>query len=280
MRNQGFHLTFHPPISPIVGFILQKDVYTTNLLYANDQFPTKSLRKNIPFHIPFWKRKKNPDTCITIVHEKKPKLELNDILLNTKYFLKHKKLRNRHLNFPLPKVKTIPLNNSILQEEICKQDIKIHYLKDDCNITSPFKQKVKYNIRTKSNSNLTKTDHNDSSNSFSRMHNTIRLNLNYIDNNNEENEKQNFNFNIKTYFPRGGKRNIKYFKFDKIHYRNSLYNRAKKGIFELRKEIFQINDNLRRFNMEEKERKKSFYKKDFFPTQIFTKINMKNHEKD
>ena len=45
MKHKKNPLILPHPITPIVGFILQKDVYTTNLLYANDQFPTKSLRK-------------------------------------------------------------------------------------------------------------------------------------------------------------------------------------------------------------------------------------------
>ena len=39
------------------GFILQKDVYTTNLLYANNQFPLKSLRERLPFLHPSQEKK-------------------------------------------------------------------------------------------------------------------------------------------------------------------------------------------------------------------------------
>ena len=41
-NNNIFTKEEYPP----AGFILQKDVYTTNLLYANDQFPLTSLKKD------------------------------------------------------------------------------------------------------------------------------------------------------------------------------------------------------------------------------------------
>ena len=57
MKHKRNPLILPHPITPIVGFILQKDVYTTNLLYANDKFPTKSLRKALPFRKPSYMKK-------------------------------------------------------------------------------------------------------------------------------------------------------------------------------------------------------------------------------
>ena len=49
---------------PPCGFILQKDVYTTNLLYANDQFPLKSLKKRLPFRPRSGKKMQNPSHSV------------------------------------------------------------------------------------------------------------------------------------------------------------------------------------------------------------------------
>ena len=62
MKYKKPNLILPKPISPIMGFILQKDVYTTNLLYANDQFPTRSLRKTIPFIKKPWMKDVNPSS--------------------------------------------------------------------------------------------------------------------------------------------------------------------------------------------------------------------------
>ena len=123
MKIKKFPLILNPPPMPIVGFILQKDVYTTNLLYANDKFSTKSLRKKLPFRPPYIKNN-DPNSCITILHNKK-----NNLNIKTEYTFKPKKLMHRRLKFPLPKMKTVPLNESILNGEICKQNISL-YLKN------------------------------------------------------------------------------------------------------------------------------------------------------
>jgi hypothetical protein len=157
MKNKKNHLFLHPKISPIVGFILQKDVYTTNLLYANNLFSTKFLRKTLPFRKSFWMNKTNPNSCLSILNEKKPNLEINEEILKfQKYLFKPKKLRNKRLKFPLPKMKTIPLRNSILYEAICKDNIRIKFLKDDSNITSKFGKKIFYNLTNKNCDNLRK----------------------------------------------------------------------------------------------------------------------------
>ena len=139
---------FQPQILPIVGFILQKDVYTTNLLYANDQFSTKSLRKTLPFRRGSGRKPNNPSSSLTILRQNgfiSENSEDEDIFYMRNTF-KPKKLNNKQLRFPLPKINPVPLTNSILREDICKQDIRIKYLDDDLNITSKFGKKIIYNL--------------------------------------------------------------------------------------------------------------------------------------
>ena len=261
MKNRRrLHLFIYPKISPIVGFILQKDVYTTNLLYANDKFPTKSLRKTIPFLQPSYMRKTNPDSCITILNEKRPKLEINDeILTNSKYPFKHKKLGNKRLKFPLPKMKTIPLRNSILQEEICKEDLKIKFLKDDSNIYSNSGKKLFYNLTSKENSTLNQNNNKNNRDFVFKKRNSIKLNFKNYLNHKKEEEKQKHK-NSSKHNSSLGKNNI-----------NSL----EKSTSDIRDEIYQINNDLKEIIYKEKERRKLFYRKDFFSTQIYNKINIK-----
>lgn len=249
MKIKKFPLILNPPPMPIVGFILQKDVYTTNLLYANDKFSTKSLRKKLPFRPPYIKNN-DPNSCITILHNKK-----NNLNIKTEYTFKPKKLMHRRLKFPLPKMKTVPLNESILNGEICKQNIKIKFLEDDCNVTSAFGKKLFYKFKNSSNS--------------------ISLGYKHKNNKNKIN-KENYSCSpMKTW----ANNKINYnseFKFDKAHKRNKNNFNEQKSIFEIKKEICDINDELKGINIKEKQRKKLFFKKDFFSTQIYTKINMKD----
>ena len=270
MKHKKPHLILPKPISPIMGFILQKDVYTTNLLYANDQFPTRSLRKTIPFIKKPWMKDVNPSSCITITREKNSILEKNsEFILDKNFLFKHKKLRGRKLKFPLPKMKTVALSNSILQEEICKDDVTIKYLKDDGNITSTPGKKFKYTLKSKTNRYLKKNDFSVSFNNTSQSNNSLKLNLN------DESEKQKYNSPLKTYTGDKKRINDRKIKLSKIHSKNIIKNIITKNFYELKKDICRINDDLRRFNLNEKERKRSFFKKDFFPTQIYTKIKKK-----
>ena len=270
MKHKKPQIILPNPISPIVGFILQKDVYTTNLLYANDQFSTKSLRKTIPFHKPIWMINTNPNSCITILKENNPNLENNNTIeIEKRLLLKPKKLRNRKLKFPLPKMKAVPLSYSILQNEICKENIKIKDLKDDFNISSALGRNIKYYLKWKTNRNINKNDFSDSFNNIYKTHNSIKLKIT------DENEKNKNNTPLKTFF--GNTKTIykRTIKFDKIHHKPGVKNIPNKSLNELRKDIYQINDDLKRINLKEKERKKLFCKKDFFTTQIYTKINMR-----
>ena len=108
---------------PPYGFILQKDVYTTNLLYAYDQFPLTSLRKRIPFR---HHKKENPNKSVIIIRQNgcisdNAKSKHSFYLVNT---FKPKHLFKKKLLFPIPKGKSIPLTYMNLYEEISKKGIK------------------------------------------------------------------------------------------------------------------------------------------------------------
>ena len=69
MSNLTGNNIFEKVELPPHGFILQKDVYTTNLLYANDQFPLTSLKKRLPFRDNSGKKAQNPSKSVKIVRE-------------------------------------------------------------------------------------------------------------------------------------------------------------------------------------------------------------------
>ena len=118
---------------PPYGFILQKDVYTTNLLYAYDQFPLTSLRKRIPFR---HHKKENPNKSVIIVRQNgcisdNAKSKHSFYLVNT---FKPKHLFKKKLLFPIPKSKSIPLTYMNLYEEISKKDIKVKAMGGDLSV--------------------------------------------------------------------------------------------------------------------------------------------------
>ena len=131
---------------PPCGFILQKDVYTTNLLYANDQFPLTSLKKRLPFRPP---KKLNPNNSVKILRQNG---KISDNAENKKEFyfyntFKPKYLIKRKLKFPIPQSKPIPLTNLNYYEEISKKDVKIKNIDDDLNITSINGRKIFYRFK-------------------------------------------------------------------------------------------------------------------------------------
>ena len=131
---------------PPCGFILQKDVYTTNLLYANDQFPLTSLKKRLPFRPP---KRLNPNNSVKILRQNG---KISDNAENKKEFyfyntFKPKYLIKRKLKFPIPQSKPIPLTNLNYYEEISKKDVKIKNIDDDLNITSINGRKIFYRFK-------------------------------------------------------------------------------------------------------------------------------------
>lgn len=250
--------------SPIVGFILQKDVYTTNLLYANDQFSTKALRKRLPFRTGSGRKPNNPSSSLTILRQNgfmSDNSEDEDVFFMRNTF-KPKKLKNKHLKFPLPKIKPVPLTNHILREDICKQDVKIKYMEDDLNITSKFGKKIFYNL--KENNQPYET-------------NLPKNNNNLILKKDKKVEKKS-NYNYNTMFGPRIRKFASEFKFSKLSFKK--YNKFKvrfhknnRNLLPVRQAIYQINSELKLIELEDKERKKLFYRSDFFPTQLQTHSN-------
>lgn len=264
MKNDNyFPPILQPQYLPIVGFILQKDVFTTNLLYANDQFPTKSLRKNLPFRSGSGRKPKNPSRSLTILRQNGAISynSDNEVLFYTRNTFKPKKLHKRHLRFPLPKIKPIPLTNSILQENICKQDIRIKYMDDDLNITSKFGKKIIYNLKENNNTHYTKFPlKNDFSSSPLREKRIESL--------------KKFN----TLHAGKLKKYISEFKINNLPKRK--HNRFKfrsiqdiKNILPVRQAICQINSELKTIEQDHKDRKRAFFRNKFFATQLNTHSN-------
>ena len=131
---------------PPCGFILQKDVYTTNLLYANDQFPLNSLKKRLPFR-PY--KKLNPNNSLMIMRQNGHISDNSETrnLFNYYSTFKPKYLNKKKLNFPIPRSKTVPLTNLNFYGDISKRDVKIKNIDDDLNITSNNGRKIYYKFK-------------------------------------------------------------------------------------------------------------------------------------
>jgi len=214
------------------GFILQKDVYTTNLLYANDRFPLTSLKKRLPFRPISMQKIPNPNDSIQILRQN-GKISENSERKNVFYLLsdfKPKALNKKKLRFPLPKIKYSPLSNLNYYEDISKKDLKIKNIEDDLNIYSKNGRKIFYKFKenrltknSKSNFPLIDKHHKTISNSKTKKH--IRK------------------------IRRFGDKSM-----DKLTLTNV---------------IEQLNDNLKNLRQLEIERKKAFIKDKFFSTQIY-----------
>jgi hypothetical protein len=223
------------------GFILQKDVYTTNLLYANDRFPLTSLKKRLPFRPISRQKIPNPNDSIQILRQN-GKISENSERKNIFYLLndfKPKALKKRKLRFPLPKIKYTPLSDLNYYEEISKKDLRIKNIEDDLNIYSKNGKKIIYRFKennltnnSKSNFPLIIKHHKTLSNSKTKRH--IRK------------------------IRRGGDKSM-----DKLTLTNV---------------IDQLNDNLKNIRQLELERKKAFIKDKFFSTQIYVDNFIESHK--
>ena len=130
------------------GFILQKDVYTTNLLYAYNRFPLKSLRKSLPFRHPP-SEKEHPNYSVKNLRQNKsisiPEINKND--LNSSAQPKIKNLKQLKVKYPIPKGKIMSLKNLNFYQDISKKNIKIKNIDDDLNITSKNGRKLFYKFK-------------------------------------------------------------------------------------------------------------------------------------
>jgi hypothetical protein len=216
---------------PPCGFILQKDMYITNLLYENHKFPLTSLKQRLPF-----RRKKliNPSHSISVLREN-GKISENSESKAVFYSLnnfKPKSLIKRKLKFPLIKIKTIPLTNLNLNEEINKKDVKIKNMEDDLNITSNKGRKIIFKFKKNSNISDYKKEKFPS----------------IVNNNN----------------------NINYNKYDvlfKHRRRNQNDNSMDKT--SLNHIVDDLNKDIKNIKQSEKNVKRSFIRDKFFSTQIY-----------
>ena len=216
---------------PNDGFIMQKDLYTTNLIYENTQFPFNLKNHPIPFRVAVNKLEKRNylNDSLTILH-KNGRISKNSEDKKKFYSLcsfKPKHLKKFKLKFPLPVITTPPLNKNINTEknESPYKNDTIQSMDDDLNITSIKGKKIYYKITRKNNpSYLLKYP------SFSKT-----------------NQNQN-QFDIQYKRKKG---NYKGF--------NSPY---------IKNIITELNRDLKDTKQIEIDRKKSFIKEKFFNTQI------------
>ncbi len=232
---------------PPCGFILQKDVYTTNLLYANDQFPLKSLKQRIPFRLSSEDRKINLNDSIRILKEKgnnSQNSERSSSLNN----IKPKPLKKRKLKFPLIRIKAIPLTSLNLNENINRKDVRIKNIEDDLNITSNNGKRIFY--RFKKANKLQNIKQTKLPNIFNR-NKLINSEHNVVFKHRKKRKDKNDSDN------------------DKSMDKNTLSH-----IVE------EINKDLKYFKKIEKNRKRSFIRDNFFSTQIYVENIMDSNKKN
>ena len=246
-NNNIFAKIEYPPC----GFILQKDVYTTNLLYANDQFPLTSLKKRLPFRHKSGRKIPNPSQSVIIRREKgyaREDQENKNIFFasSSNSIFRHKLLGTRKLKFPLPKIKIFPLTNLNLHEEISKKDVKIKNMDDDLNISSNNGRKIFYRFKENKLSSIKKS------------------NFPSIVNNKNQNRLINIRINMKF-------RHRKKDSCNKSRDKNALKNI-----------VNQLNKELKLIKQNEIERKRSFIRDKFFSTQIYVEniLDLNNNTKN
>ena len=135
--------------SKLSGFILQKDVYTANILYENNLIPTSNLRRILPFRPKTGRIPKDPRSCLHILKQIGPMpniQEIEDIFILKKNF-KSKKLKNTKLKFPLPKYRLRPISSNDFYKNMRKKNIKTKNIEDDLNITSKHGKKIHFSYK-------------------------------------------------------------------------------------------------------------------------------------
>lgn len=247
--------------SPTGGFILKKDVYTTNLLYADDRFSKKVILKNLKFRKPLRKIPKNINKSLIITHENFDSFgntyEENESYTNLKK--KSKKIWNK-IHLPLPRIinpKSMSYFN--LNKNFCGKDVKIRFMDDDLNITSNKGRKINYNFKGNNANNYFYTEKNIS---YDLNENNIKKRIN-----NKSKASSNFNKSKNNY--------VKLNDFYKIDYRprfrcnkHLFMNKNENNMMPLNLLTSMINSNLKNIMKEDKENKKLMFRNDFFKTQV------------
>ena len=216
---------------PPCGFILQKDMFITNLLYENHKFPLTSLKQRLPF---LRKKIVNPSQSISILREN-GKISENSEKKNVFYSFnnfKPKQLTKRKLKFPLIKIKAVPLTNLNLNEEMNKKDVKIKNMEDDLNISSNKGRKIIFKFKNEKKLSDSKKDIFPSINN----HNNSLIYSNY------------------DVLFKHRKKNQNDISMDKI---------------SLNHMVEELNKELKFIKQNEKKIKRSFIKDKFFSTQIY-----------
>jgi hypothetical protein len=130
------------------GFILKKDVYTTNILYENNLIPdTSKLKYILPFRPKSGRIPQDPSTCIRIMKQIYPIPFVTNIdnIFFIKKNLKSKKLKNKKLKFPLPKMKLRPISSNDFYTNI--RGKRARNIEDDLNITTRHGKKIYYSFK-------------------------------------------------------------------------------------------------------------------------------------
>ena len=228
------------------GFLLQKDLNTTSLLFNNKQFPIKDINEYLQFRPISGKKPDNPNSSLKILRQNG---NISENTENEKIFyllstFKPKKLKHKKLKLPIPYKKTEPLYKTFYTHSFSNN--KIRCMEDDLNITSKCGKKVVYKMKEKINVPKLKESNY------------------YFSNKNILNVSRNKTFNCKTL---NNKQNY-LIKFNKIAKTKNQNDR--KDMLTIKKAILQINNNLKLFEEEEKERKKLFYKNSFFTTELLS----------
>ena len=135
------------------GFILQKDVYTTNILYENNLVCDSNLKNIVPFRPKSGRVPQDPTTCIQILKQICPipltTKNSNVFLFRNK--IKTKKLKNKKWKFPLPKIRLRPISSNDFYKSIRGENIKTQNIEDDLNITSKHNKKIYFSYIEGSN---------------------------------------------------------------------------------------------------------------------------------
>ena len=131
------------------GFILQKDVYTTNILYENNLIPNTNLKRILPFRPKSGRIPQDPTPCVQIFKQIGPipdPMKFEDFFILKKDF-RTKKLKKRKLKFPLPKLRLRPISSNDFYKHLRNKNLKTRNIEDDLNITSKHGKKIYYSFR-------------------------------------------------------------------------------------------------------------------------------------
>ena len=141
---------------PNDGFVMQKDLYTTNLIYENPNFPYNLKKNSLPYRVPIntFERTTKLNGSLTILH-RNGKISKNSddkekFYSNCSY--KPKQLIKYKLNFPLPIINAPSIEKlSTEKNETFYKNDNIKSMDDDLNITSIKGKRIYYQITRKNN---------------------------------------------------------------------------------------------------------------------------------